>query len=138
VLLKKVGLNFLQTLVFYSIILLAFALSFYTLINESKGNTSIGSKMKESEKFSMFSVFFYVFLMLTGDYDIISGRVTDFVIGRLCLLVFVFSMSIVMMNLLIGLTISDTADIKRETKSNQWGEWVKLLIKYEILAKCWW
>jgi transient receptor potential cation channel subfamily A member 1 len=143
VMLKKVAFNFLRTLAFYSIILLAFILSFHTLTNETTriGNsTKIESNgtedwQKKHPTFSnLFSTFFHVILMLTGDYEKTSGKVEDFVAGRIFLMVFVLSMSIVLMNLLVGLTVSDTAAIEREAESYKWSERAILLEKYECMA----
>jgi hypothetical protein len=145
VMLKKVAINFIRTLAFYSTILLAFAGSFYTLTNITEKNNGnfttdgLNTTMEadDSKEFSMFSVIFHVFLMLTGDFDQITGKVEDFTIGRLFLLVFVLSMSIVMMNLLIGLTVSDTAAIEAEAEWYKWYMRAKLLGKYEDMASSW-
>jgi Ion transport protein len=94
-------------------------------------------KEDESNDSSMFSSFFHVILMLTGDYQKISDGVKDFMVGRIFLLVFVLSMSIVMMNLLVGLTVSDTAAIGREAEWYKWWERAKLLHKYECMAWNW-
>jgi transient receptor potential cation channel subfamily A member 1 len=145
VMLKKVAINFIRTLTFYSTILMAFAGSFYTLTNKtekSMGNfTTDGSnstmEAKNPDEFTMFSVVFHVFLMLTGDFNLITGKGEDFTIGRVFLLVFVLSMSIVMMNLLIGLTVSDTAAIEAEAEWYKWWMRAKLLGKYDIIASNW-
>jgi Ion transport protein len=145
VMLKKVAVNFLRTLTFYSIILLAFALSLYTLSNSSagtKGNSTTNESNEteatkpsnESKEISMFSVFFHAILMLTGDYEVMSEKVENSVIGRIFLIVFVLSMSIVLMNLLVGLTVSDTAAIGREAEWHKWCERAKLLGKYECMV----
>jgi hypothetical protein len=145
VMLKKVAINFLRTLAFYSIILMAFAASFYTLTNKTDGNltTAVSNETREadnsnkSRKDTMFSVIVQVILMLTGGFEDISKKVEDSFIGTLFLLVFVLSMSIVLMNLLIGITVSDTAAIGREAEWNKWWERAKMLIKYESMAWNW-
>jgi hypothetical protein len=85
----------------------------------------------------MFSTFVHIILMLIGDFGDISEKLTDFPVGRIFLLVFVLSMSIVMMNLLVGLTVSDTATIEREAEWHKWWERAKLLGKYECMAWNW-
>jgi hypothetical protein len=148
VMLKKVAINFVRTLTFYSIILLAFAGGFYTLTNKTNRSTRNftaggsnetleANNSDESEKFTMFSVIFQVILMLTGDFQEISEKVGDSTIGRLFLLAFVLSMSIVMMNLLVGLTVSDTAAIEGEAEWYKWWIRAKLLGKYECMASNW-
>jgi hypothetical protein len=145
VMLKKVAINFLRTMAFYSIILLAFALSFYILIDESEGNTGNFTtsrcnetvESKKSKNLSIFQTLFHVILMLTGDYGDITDEVTDIMIGRIFLVVFVLSMSIVMMNLLVGLTVSDTATIGKEAEWYKWWERAKLLRKYESMLWNW-
>jgi Ion transport protein len=142
VMLKKVAINFLRAMAFYSIILLAFAASFNTLLNKPKkdsenSTTSDLNKMEKSEeskKISIFSTIFDVVLMLTGDFEEISKQVEDSTIGRIFLLVFVLSMSIVMMNLLVGLTVSDTAAIEREAEWYKWWDRAKMLATYECMA----
>jgi type III secretory pathway component EscS len=63
-----------------------------------------------------------------------SDKVMGSFFGRIFLLVFVLSMSIVMMNLLVGLTVSDTAAIGKETIWYKWCGRAKLLGKYERMA----
>jgi hypothetical protein len=143
--LKKVATNFLKAITCYSIILLAFAMSFNTLINKPKRNTGnsttsglneteVSNKTDESNKSSIFSTIFDVVLMLTGEFGNISQQVADLTIGRMFLLFFVLSMSIVMMNLLVGLTVSDTTAIEREAEWYKWLERAKMLAKYERMA----
>jgi transient receptor potential cation channel subfamily A member 1 len=145
VMLKKVAINFLRTLTSFSIILLAFALSFYTLINSFEENTehfntSASNKTEksknladEAENISLLSASFHVILMLTNEFEKISEGVTDLVFGRLILLVFVLSMSIVMMNLLVGLTVSDTAATDKKAEWHKWWERAKSLGNFEYM-----
>jgi transient receptor potential cation channel subfamily A member 1 len=142
IMLKKVTINFVLTILFYSIILMAFAFSFYTLINnseESTGNsTAIATDQSETSRdVSVFSVIYQVVLMLTGEFGNIGDRAKDIDMCRIFLLIFVFSMSIVMMNLLIGITVSDTAAIMREAEMYTWRERTKVLGKFECMMCNW-
>jgi Ion transport protein len=142
VMLRKVAVNFLRTLAFYSIILLAFALSFYTLLNKSESDTgnsttSGSNGTEESKDYFMSSTLFDVMLMLTGEFGDVLDKSEEIAIGRIFVLVFVLSMSIVMMNLLVGLTVSDTAAIEKEAEWHKWWERTKLLGKYECMAWNW-
>jgi transient receptor potential cation channel subfamily A member 1 len=143
VMLEKVAINFLKAITCYSIILLAFALSFNTLINKPKGSTGNSTisdsnvTVEESKIKSILLTIFDVVLMLTGEYGDLSKEVEDLTIGRIFLVVFVLSMSIVMMNLLVGLTVSDTAAIEREAEWYKWWERAKLLSKYERMTWNW-
>jgi transient receptor potential cation channel subfamily A member 1 len=137
VMLKKVGVNFLRTLAFYSIILMAFTLSFCTLLNKSEasaGNTTMSRSNETENQLSIFSALFHVILMLTGDFGTISDGGDNIIIGRIFLLIFVLSMTIVMMNLLVGLTVSDTGAIQNDAEWHKWWERAKLLGKYEAMA----
>jgi hypothetical protein len=137
VMLKKVAVNFLRTLAFYSIILMAFVLSFYTLLNKSEEVNENSGESNGTGNSTIFSTFFHVILMLTGDFEKITEDVKDVFIGRMFLIIFVLSMSIVMMNLLIGLTVSDTAAIGREAEWYKWCQRAKMLGKYECMAGNW-
>jgi hypothetical protein len=143
----KVVANFVRTILFYSVILFSFALSFSTLLNfdNSSGNsttiksneTDESKKSDASNDFSVWSTLYYVILMLTGDFGKISEGVKDMILGRLILVVFIISMTIVFMNLLVGLTVSDTAAIERDAERNKLCERVVLLAKYERMAWNW-
>jgi Ion transport protein len=143
VMLKKVAGNFLRMLAFYLVILVAFTLSFYTLINKPAGSprnsTTIESNVttEKPKNSNMFSAFFHVILMLTGDFGNVTEDLADIITGRILLIAFVLSMTIVLMNLLIGLTVTDTAAIEREAQRYEWSERVKLMGKYECMAWNW-
>jgi hypothetical protein len=140
--LKKVAINFLKAITCYSIILMAFVLSFNTLINlpeesSTTSNLNLNGTQSDSKKKSITSTIFDVVLMLTGEFGDIPKQVEDLAIGQIFLLFFVLSMSIVMMNLLVGLTVSDTAAIEREAEWYKWLERAKMLTNYESMALNW-
>jgi hypothetical protein len=149
VILRKVAFSILRTLAFYSIVLMAFALCFETLLYKSdrctENDTANGSNGTEASNisielklYSMFSTIFYMLLMLTGEFATLStNSITENIIGRILMLVFLFTMTIPLMNLLIGLTVSDTAAIEREAEWNTWWERAKLLGKYESMTENW-
>jgi transient receptor potential cation channel subfamily A member 1 len=131
VMLKKVAVNFLRMLAFYSVILIAFALSFYTLMGapvEILGNSTAPS---------MDTTIFETILMMTGDFGLYADNEENVWIFRIFLIIFILSITIVLMNLLLGLTISDTAAIESHAELHNWLERAKLLSKYETMVSNW-
>lgn len=121
VILKKVAITFLKSIALYSIVLLAFALSFYTLFggksSENNGEAKAGNKTEEKENDSdEFNSFAYpgiaiikTFVMLTGEFDA-SSLDLDRNGASYCIifLLFVFLVTIVLFNLLNALAVDDT------------------------------
>jgi hypothetical protein len=75
--------------------------------------------------------------MMTGDFGRYSDIEESMWFFRIFLIIFILSITIVLMNLLLGLTISDTAAIERHAELHKWLEIAKLLSKYENMISNW-
>ncbi|XP_044734770.1 transient receptor potential cation channel protein painless [Chrysoperla carnea] len=127
VMLKTVSWNFFKFLLWYSILLIAFALSFYTLFRgspqeESKQNSTTNGKEDDKEGEENFFLdpgmsLFKTIVMLTGEFDAASIDFKSFPItSHLIFVMFVFLIAIVLFNLLNGLAVSDTQMIKKDAE----------------------
>lgn len=126
--LKTVSWNFLKFLLWYSILIVAFALSFYTLFRDSKDsedNFFVDPAMS----------IFKTIVMLTGEFD--AGSI-PFVahpgVSHLLFVVFVFLIAIVLFNLLNGLAVSDTQAIRADAELLGYVSQVKLVSYIETMA----
>lgn len=126
VILKRVSITFLKSIGLYSIVLLAFALSFYVLFGgkheeemEEKAAAANGTgsngadKAEEPDTFNSFAypgiAIIKTFVMLTGEFDASSLNL-DSNGASYCIifLLFVFLVTIVLFNLLNALAVDDT------------------------------
>jgi len=152
VILKKVALTFFKSLLLYSILLLSFALSFFSLFggqNNEKSNAlnSTDSKKDESEEEQdAFNSFAYpgiaiikTFVMLTGEFDASALALEKSGAYSIIFLMFVFLITIVLFNLLNALAIDDTQQIRIEGELVDFCERINVLNKYEriILGRNW-
>lgn len=136
VMLKTVFTSLLKSLAFYSIILVSFALCFYTLLGGSTnsnptnaGNAQNSTGDGDFNKFvSPGMAILKTVVMMTGEFDAGSielGSPSSYGI----FLLFVIFISIVLFNLLNGLAVSDTKQIKDEA------ELMGLIGRAELLAR---
>lgn len=108
VMLKTVSRSFAKGLLLYSIILIAFALCFYTLLGGI--NTTNGDDVVEFNNFVHPGVaIIKSVVMFTGEFDASNIKFSQNGISYLVFAAFVFLISTVLSNLLNGLAISDTA-----------------------------
>jgi Ion transport protein/Ankyrin repeats (many copies) len=144
VMLKTVTMSFMRGLGLYSIILVAFAFSFYTLFrnvaeknnptNNSKDNTNDTEDSSEDELNKFMDpgrALIKTIVMMTGEFEASSIDFDQNAGSYLIFVLFLFFMSIVVLNLLNGLAVSDTQQIKSEAELNNWLERTKLLSNYE-------
>lgn len=125
VMLKTVSKSFLKGLLLYSMILIAFALCFYTLLGEDSTvqdkiqnitATEVVSESpvasEEDDEFNKFAhpgvSFIKTVVMLTGEFDASSINFKQNISSYVIFLIFVFLISTVLVNLLNGLAVSDT------------------------------
>ncbi|GLH00759.1 Transient receptor potential cation channel protein painless [Gryllus bimaculatus] len=107
--LKTVSMNFLKFLAWYSLLIFAFALSFYSLFRSST----------EEDNFFLDpgSSFFKTVVMVTGEFE--AGEL-PFVMfpgtSHIVFVLFVFLVAIVLFNLLNGLAVSDTQAIREDAE----------------------
>lgn len=119
VMLITVSKSFLKSLLLYAIILLAFALSFFTLLREPM---KLGSKMSnsdtktsdndEEDDFNKFGnvglSIMKTLVMSTGEFDAASINFNLNTWSYVFFVIFLFLISTVLFNLLNGLAVSDT------------------------------
>nr|CAD7423050.1 unnamed protein product [Timema monikensis] len=130
--LKRVSWNFLKFLAWYSILIVAFALSFYTLFRGCQ-SSDCGD---DDENFFLnpgMSVLKTV-VMLTGEFDASSIPFLSFPItSQLMFVLFVFLIAIVLFNLLNGLAVSDTQAIKDDAEIVGYVSRVQLIYYFETI-----
>lgn len=138
VMLKTVFTSLLRSLAFYSIILVSFALCFYTLLGGGGSTTptttgdAANATEGENDDFNKFvspgMAILKTIVMMTGEFD--AGGLALGTPGTYGIfLLFVIFISIVLFNLLNGLAVSDTAQIKDEA------ELVGFIGRAELLAR---
>ncbi|XP_022901744.2 transient receptor potential cation channel protein painless-like [Onthophagus taurus] len=118
VIFRTVSCNFFKFLLWYAILILAFAFSFYKLF-KSTDSTPIKNCTKEESDNDFFTepdlTFIKIIIMLTGEFDA-SNLNLDTLSNKLLFLVFVFLIPIILFNLLNGLAVSDTQMIKNDAE----------------------
>lgn len=128
---KRVCITFVKSLSFYSMMIIAFAFSFYTLhgdkfakdLQKNEWDTSTNNvPVTNATRNERFNNFYYVgvsivkaFVMLTGEMDSSYIYLEEFSYAFLFLL-YIFLVTIVLYNLLNALAVSDTQEIKRDAK----------------------
>jgi ankyrin repeat protein len=131
---KKVCTTFVKSLAFYSVLILAFAFSFYTLqgdkfakdlvklAHEGRDNTTNDipvTNATRNERFNNFNTIglsiIKSFVMLTGELETSYVHLEGTTYAALFLL-FLFLVTIVLYNLLNALAVSDTQEIKSDAK----------------------
>ncbi|XP_032511715.2 transient receptor potential cation channel protein painless [Danaus plexippus] len=141
VMLRTVSWNFFKFLLWYCILIIAFALSFYTLFRKviSEGDQkapNLNERASEDEDEDFFedpgSSLFKTIVMLTGEFDAGSIKFSTFpVTSHLIFTVFVFMVPIVLFNLLNGLAVSDTQEIRADAELVGHISRVKLISYFE-------
>lgn len=137
VILQKVAFTFLKSLLLYSILLVAFALSFFVLFGQPATAPNSTVSPLDSEDSDAFTNFAYpgiaiikTFVMLTGEFDAASMSLhSKGAYYCIMFLLFIFMVTIVIFNLLSALAVDDTQKIKAE------GELIDLCGRIEVLRK---
>lgn len=158
VMLKTVSWNFFKFLLWYCILIIAFALSFYTLFRQEEDDDQAApnpnSTGKEGDDEEDFFVdpgrsLFKTIVMLTGEFDAGSIKFSTFpVTSHIIFIVFVFMIPIVLFNLLNGLAVSDTQEIRADAELVGHISRIKLISYFESVligrtnvytrpSKCW-
>lgn len=107
---KTVSKNFLYFLLWYSILILAFAFSFYILFNR---NTEPGNKFFQNPWLSVLKSV----IMMTGEFDAAAIPFDEqIVLSYLVFLLFMFLIAIVLFSLLNGLAVSDIQAIRTDAE----------------------
>ncbi|VVC40501.1 Ion transport domain,Ankyrin repeat-containing domain,Ankyrin repeat [Cinara cedri] len=125
---KRVTKNFLKFLVWYSILIVAFALSFYMLFRNDADNDN---KFNDPS-----SAMFKTIVMLTGEFDTFGSLPFSLhpIVSHALFLLFIFLIAIVLVNLLNGLAVSDTQAIRADAEIVVHVSRVKLIHYFETMA----
>lgn len=151
VMLKTVSKNFLKCLVLYSIILLAFAFSFYTLFRtaggaqnaetngDKAGAAATDANGDDDDQFNQFGevplALMKTAVMLTGEFEAANIKFQQSSLSYFVFALFLFFVSIVLFNLMNGLAVSDTTAIKAESEIIGITQRVFVINKYENALK---
>lgn len=150
VMLTRVALSFLKSLALYSIILFSFALAFFTLLHEpakinepnqqdtndkDNNNTDDDDDDDDEPDFNNFPniplSIVKTFVMAAGEFDAADIKFSRNSMSTLFFLMFVLLVSIVLLNLLTGLAVSDTAILKEEAVRIDFIRHVQVLALYD-------
>lgn len=135
--------TFLKTIALYLIMILAFAMSFYTLNNEDyqknddeeSANFSIKPDQKDDDKKSFADPFMSIITvvrMMLSDFDSIDMKPEDR-FGGIMLLVFIVLIAVVLFNLLNALAIRDTTEIMKDAELVDNIKRISIVSSYETL-----
>ncbi|KAJ8922833.1 hypothetical protein NQ315_007868 [Exocentrus adspersus] len=122
VMLETVSLNFFKFLIWYSLLIIAFALSFYILFSETETNNKNSTTETEDAGEEDFFTdpgksMFKTIIMLTGEFDAGSLKFQHFpIVSKVMFALFIFMIAIILLNLLNGLAVSDTQQIKNNAE----------------------
>ncbi|KAK6625954.1 hypothetical protein RUM43_006253 [Polyplax serrata] len=108
---KTVSINFMKFLAWYVILIVAFALTFYTLFR------GCGEECEENNPFVNpgLSIFKSI-IMLTGEFDASDIPFVTFLgTSHVIFIAFIFLIAIVLLNLLNGLAVTDTQTIRNDS-----------------------
>lgn len=141
VMLRTVTLSFLKSLSLYAIILLAFSLSFFTLLHESTESDETSNILnnenndEESDDFNKFNSvglsIMKTLVMSTGEFDVASINFKLNSFSYIIFITYLFIVSIVLLNLLNGLAVSDTQAIKSEAELTNFIRRSQVLARYD-------
>ena len=104
---QHVSWSFIKMLIWYSLFILGFAFSYYVLFSfDAEGDfTSIRSTIIKT------------IVMMTGEFDYGALPINEYpVAGSLLFLLFLFFITIVLLNLLVGLAVADTQEIRKQAE----------------------
>ncbi|XP_055307773.1 transient receptor potential cation channel protein painless-like, partial [Sitodiplosis mosellana] len=141
VMLRTVTWSFLKSFSLYAIILLAFSLSFFTLLHEpleesTKGETNDDKADGDFNTFPNIKLsIMKTLVMSTGEFDADSINFNRNNFSYVVFVLFVFTVTIVLFNLLNGLAVSDIQTIKSEAELTNFIRRAQVLARYErVLA----
>lgn len=147
VMLRTVTWSFLKSLSLYAIILLAFSLSFFTLLHEPLEESSSNGKEKmdgdddddddgDFNKFSNLGLsIMKTLVMSTGEFDVASINFKTNPFSYIVFMIFLFIVAIVLLNLLNGLAVNDTQAIKSQAELTNIIRRAQVLARYDgVLA----
>jgi ankyrin repeat protein len=134
---KRVTLNYMKFLFWYSPLIIAFTFSLYKLNHidvSSKENDSpyLAQNMSTNFYSNLSMSLLKTVVMMTGEFD--ASNMSFNHGGYFIFLFFILMMTIVLMNLLNGLAVSDTQAIKNNTELVTYRSKVKLVHHFESVV----
>lgn len=120
---RTVSLNYVCLFFSYTFLIIAFALAFYTLFKDNKNFSGPGHSL------------FKTIIMITGEFN--SNDIPFFlhpVWSHIVFVLFVFFITIVLFNLLNGLTVSDTNEILSKAELIGLISRIRLIVYLEDVA----
>ncbi|XP_052890462.1 transient receptor potential cation channel protein painless-like [Anopheles moucheti] len=145
--LKTVSKNFFKCLAVFSIILLAFTFSFYTVyrtpastgLSETTDNKTIKKPVEDGEQFNQFQELPFAVIktavMLTGEFEAANIKYEISCVVYFLFLLFVFLVAIVMSNLMSAVAVGDVTTIQAESETSGIKKMVFVICKYENALK---
>lgn len=137
VMLKTVIKSFLKSLSLYAILLLSFALAFFTLLREKPIWVRLNADSDEPSednlnKFSNLGLsIMKTLVMSTGEFDAADIHFGENAWSYFVFISFLFVISTVMLNLLNGLAVNDIKNIKEEAELTNFIHRCQVLARYE-------
>lgn len=132
VMLKTVTWSFLRGLSLYAIILVAFSLSFFTLLRNTKKTQEDGDDDGKLNRFDSLGLSIVkTLVMSTGEFEAASINFDNTRWSYFVFIAFLFIISTVLLNLLNGLAVNDTQAIKSDAELTNYIRRVEVLSRYE-------
>lgn len=113
VMLKTVCYNFFSAFLSYSLLIVAFATSFYILFDT---DTNAQDEVNEENFGNLGKSIFKTIVMLTGEFDSSSINFNSFFISKVLFVFFIIMMNLILLNLLNGLAVNDTQAIRNDAE----------------------
>ena len=124
-----ISTNFLKFLMWYLLLILAFALSFFFLFHMPDAQDG-AEQENEAFKTPTTSILKTIIMVFTGEIDF-GGLVFTAPFGEFIFILFVFFILLVVMNLLNGLAVSDIGIIQQESEINMEKARMRFIVGYE-------
>ncbi|GJQ64924.1 pain [Trypoxylus dichotomus] len=141
VMLRTVAKNFFFFLLWYAMLIFAFALGFYVLYNKNSNfntNSDVEDETVQEDTQPFFSevglTIIKTIVMLAGEFDASSINFDSFW-NRVIFILFVFVISIILFNLLNGLAVNDTQQIKSKAEIVGYAERVSFIVYIENIFR---
>ena len=101
---SKVSSTILSFLMVYSLTFISYSLVFHILLPESQSFKTLPDS------------FIKVFAMLLGEYDFTANFINSTWIAKICFILFLYKMSLALMNLVLGLAVSDISALEKTSR----------------------
>lgn len=135
--LKRVSVNFIKSFSFYSIHIFIFAMCFFAIFRENnlEVQTRSAETLEGDQQYLQFKTFALTLMrtlaMFNGELNAAEFDFNKTFVAYIVFVLFVLFISIVLMNLLNGLAVNDTQEIRAESECQNLIHRALLLKKYE-------